>query len=62
MAAAANDAMTTPTMAPVLRPDFVPCGNTGKIEWEQVSPLSSRLATIIEIQMDLQEYAENIGL
>ena len=31
MAAAANAAMTTPTMAPVLRPDFLPCGNTGKI-------------------------------
>jgi len=30
MAAAANAAMTTPTMAPVLRPDFPPCGNTGK--------------------------------
>jgi hypothetical protein len=31
MAAATNAAMTTPTMAPVLRPDFVPCGITGKI-------------------------------
>ena len=60
MAAAANAAMTTPTMAPVLRPDFVPWGNTGKRAmrlfskkkrepWEQMSSLSCRHATIMEI-------------
>jgi hypothetical protein len=36
IAAAANAAMTTPTMAPVLRPDFVPWGNTGKDSKENI--------------------------
>jgi hypothetical protein len=31
IAAAANAAITIPTMAPVLRLDFEPCGRTGNI-------------------------------
>ena len=45
IAAAANAAMTIPTVAPVLRLDFVRRGSTEKKAWEHVSSLFNNCTT-----------------